>query len=126
MKDYTVVSCQRWGKSKGQIDEDGYFMHSITLEGYTNEPIDFKSKELPKVADILHGEIVKYTSKAGNQRLRFETAEIKKKDNLTQDRIMCQFALRLAVENCDYEDEEKLVDTAEYFIKCIDKLMERL
>lgn len=126
MKDYKVVSSQRWGgKEKGKADEEGYFMHSITLEGHTGEPIDYKSKVFPEIGSMLKGEIVAYTSNAGNERIRFETSEYKKKENIVQDRIMCQFALRLAVENLpDYTDKEKLVGTAEYFIECINELLE--
>lgn len=124
MKEYTVLSSQRWGgREKGKQDDDGSYMHSITVEGYTNEPIDFKSKEFPEVGTVLKGEIVPYTSNAGNERLRFETAEYKKKENMVQDRIMFQFALRLAVDNIpDYTNKEELIGTAEYFIECIKEL----
>lgn len=126
MKEYKVVSSQRWGgKIQGKPDEEGYYMHSITLEGHTNEPIDYKSKVFPEVGTTLYGELVNYTSNAGNDRTRLETAEYKKKENRTQDRIVAQFALRLAVEHSgDHTDRAEVVSLARYFMECVEELTE--
>lgn len=125
MKDYKVVSVKRWGGAiQGKPDAEGYFMHSITLEGHTGEPIDYKAKILPKEGDTVHGELVEYTSNAGNNRTRLETVEGRKKDNAIQDKIVAQFALRLAVEHVpDYTDKNTVLDTARYFIECVEELV---
>lgn len=126
MKDYKVVTSNRWGgRIQAKPDENGYFMHSITVEGHTNEPIDYKAKIFPEVGSILNGEIVEYVSAKGDARTRFETSEYKKKENATQDRILAQFALRLAVEHSsDHTDKTQLLDLAGLYIECVNELVE--
>jgi len=125
MKTYKVVDSNRWGgKIQGKPDPEGYYMHTITVEGHTNSPIDYKAKTFPEPGSMLQGELVEYVSNAGNTRMRLETAEYKKKDNAIQDKIVAQFALRLAVENSpDITDKTQLVSLAKYFIECVEELV---
>lgn len=122
---YIVTSIKRWGgEIQGKADDEGYFMHSLTLQGHTGEPIDYKSKTMPKIGDSIEGELIEYTSQAGNDRVRLETPELKRKDDLKQATIVAQFALRLAVEHVvDPWDKDKVMDTARYFIQCVNELV---
>lgn len=124
LKSHKVISSNRWGgKLQAKPDPEGYYMHTITVEDHQSSPIDYKSKVFPEVGATIQGELVEYVSAAGNERMKLETVEQKKKDNAIQDKIVAQFALRLAVENStDFTDKQQLVSLAQYFIECVDEL----
>lgn len=121
---HTVTSVKIWGGDKTKRrDEEGYMMMSLTVKGHESEPIDYKSKLVPEVGSEIVGELVPYVSGAGNHRTRLETNEYKKKENAIQNKIVAQFALRLAVEHApDYTDKSVVMDTARYFIDCVNEL----
>jgi hypothetical protein len=125
MKDYIVESVKVWGGNKTQKrDDEGYMMMSLTFKGITSEPVDYKAKIAPEVGSSLKGELVDYVSNAGNSRTRLETLEYKKKENMKQDTITAQFALRLAVENAtDHTNKDEVMGLARYFLQCVKELV---
>lgn len=127
MAEYKVLSAKRWGGAiQAQPDPDGYFMHSITVEGHTSEPIDYKSRDFPAVGSTVSGELVEYVSQAGNHRTRLETAETKKVQTATQDRIAAQWALGQALAySQDHQDLDTVTEYAKALISKVDEIVSK-
>lgn len=120
---YMINSVKVWGGNKTEKrDDDGYMMMSLALEGQ-GEPVDYKSKTQPREGNYIEGELVAYTTQSGNDRTRLETLEYKKRENSIQDKIVAQFALRLAVEHsADHLNKEDIMETARFYIECVNEL----
>lgn len=123
---YTVESVKVWGGDKTQKrDEEGYMMMSLTVTGHTGEPIDYKSKEAPEIGHILEGELIEYTSKAGNDRVRLETAETKKRGDKIQDKIVAQWALGQSLMHLpDHQDLDAVTEYAKALIERVNELVQ--